>query len=51
MLSQQSGLYVNTADQLVELVRSTLLNAWYIIILQPVELAALGMAFSSSARN
>ena len=32
MLSQQSGLYVDTADQLVQLVRSTLVNAWYAII-------------------
>ena len=30
MLSQQSGLYVDTADQLVQLVRSTLVNAWYV---------------------
>ena len=30
MLNQQSGLYVDTADQLVQLVRSTLVNAWYI---------------------
>ncbi len=32
MLSQQSGLYVDTADQLVQLVRSTLVNAWYDVL-------------------